>query len=138
MYREKGRAIKGKKVIGEVRGRRFQRTNIVAGYINRKTIAECIYKNNTDTEFFNIWVEEFLIPELRSGQVVVMDNASFHKNNKTRELIEGAGWMLIYLPPYSPDLNPIEKFWSWLKRKIRSIMSDFKSLDEVLNNVLVN
>jgi transposase len=64
-----------------------------------------------------------------------MDNASFHKNKRTKELIEQAGCKLIYLPPYSPDLNPIEKFWGWLKSQIRSIMSNFTSLDEVIECV---
>jgi transposase len=112
MYREKERSLKGKKIIGEVSRKRFQRTNIITGYINKETIAECIYKNNTDTEFFNTLGEKFLVPELKPGQVVVMDNASFHKNKRTRELIDGVGCILIYLPPYSPDLNPIERFWS--------------------------
>jgi transposase len=66
------------KVIEEVSSKKYQRTNIIAGYTNKKTIAECVYKNNTDTEF--------LVPELKPGQVVVMDNASFHKNKRTREL----------------------------------------------------
>jgi transposase len=135
MYRERGRAYRGKKIIGEVSGKRYQRTNIIAGYVNKRTIAECMYKVNTDTEFFNKWIEEFLIPELKPGQVIVMDNATFHKNKRTQELIERAGYRLIYLPPYSPDLNPIERFWSWLKRKIRSIMSNFTSLEEVLSYI---
>ena len=61
-------------------------------------------------KLFNRWVEHFLIKELPPGQVVVMDNASFHKSPKTRELIESVGCRLIFLPPYSPNLNPIEKF----------------------------
>ena len=59
-----------------------------------------------------------LVPELKAGQVVVMDNASFHKSPIIKELIENAGYRLVYLPPYYPDLNPIEKFWDNLKRLI--------------------
>jgi transposase len=59
---------------------------------------------------FNSWVENFLIKEVVPGQFVVMDNAAFHKSIKTRELIESVGCKIIFLPPYSPDLNPIEKF----------------------------
>jgi transposase len=69
-----------------------------------------------DTEFFNAWVEQFFGPTLIPGQVVVMDNASFHKHRRTTELVAAAGCSLLYLPPYSPDLNPIEKFWAHLKR----------------------
>jgi transposase len=69
-----------------------------------------------------------LARELKPGQTVVMDNASFHKSHLVREIIEAAGCKLVYLPPYSPDLNPIEKFWANLKRWINQhvpYMDDF-------------
>lgn len=63
-----------------------------------------------------------MIKELTAGQVVVLDNATFHKSKKTKELIESVGCRVIFLLPYSPDLNPIEKFWAnmkkWIKQKI--------------------
>lgn len=65
------------------------------------------------------WLKDFLVPELKAGRVVIMDNASFHKSQKTRELIEEAGCRLLFLPPYSPDLNPIEIFWANPKKKVR-------------------
>ena len=71
---------------------------------------------------FQYWVENFLLKELRSGQVVVLDNATFHKSNKVKDLIESVGCSIIFLPPYSPDLNPIEKFWAHMKRWIRAIV----------------
>ena len=58
------------------------------------------------------WLEEVLLPHLKPGMVLVMDNASFHKGGRIRELVEAAGCQLLYLPPYSPDLNPIEQCWS--------------------------
>jgi transposase len=88
--------------------------------------------------FVNSAIEQFLIKELKSGRVIIMDNAAFHKSNKTRELIESVGCRLIFLPPYSPDLNPIKKFWAnmkrWIKNKIFSVtqlhqtITDFFSL----------
>lgn len=77
------------------------------------------------TELFNAWVEQFLAPQLRPGQVVVMDNASFHKSAKTRELIEAVGCRVLFLPPYSPDLNPIEQFWANMKRWIKTRIPNF-------------
>jgi len=74
-------------------------------------------------ELFLFWLESVLLPVLRPGQVVIMDNASFHKSFRVAELIEGASCRLVYLPPYSPDLNPIEKYWAWLKRKVRDLQS---------------
>ena len=76
----------------------------------------------TDAKRFNGWIQECLLPELRPGQVVVMDNAPFHKSQKTKELIESAGCKLLYQPKYSPDLNPIENVWANLKRKYRKII----------------
>jgi transposase len=84
-----------------------------------------IFNGTYNTNFFNIWVEQCLIKALKPGQVVVMDNASFHKSQNTRELIESIGCKLIFLPPYSPDLNPIEKFWANMKRWIRDNIIEF-------------
>jgi putative transposase len=72
--------------------------------------AECVYNRITDGEVFNAWVKQSLVVALKPGQVVLMDNATFHKHPRTREAIEAAGCSLIFLPPYFPDLNPIEKF----------------------------
>jgi transposase len=130
IHRRQARSGKGKRVVGFVAERKFRRTNIVAAYGNGKTIAECIYDCTTDSEVFNAWVEQFLVPALRPGQVVVMDNASFHKQQRTRELIEESGCTLLFLPPYSPDLNLIEKFWANFKRKLASILHLFHSFDD--------
>ena len=75
----------------------------------------------TDTEVFRAYVREVLLPTLRVGDIVVMDNLTPHKNEETIALIEGAGACVWFLPPYSPDLNPIEKMWSKVKQTLRSI-----------------
>jgi transposase len=69
---------------------------------------------------FEAFLEQVLCPKLQAGDVVVMDNLSVHKVDRVRELIEGAGARLLYLPPYSPDLNPIEQAWSKFKQFLRS------------------
>jgi transposase len=99
-------------VFGLVSGKKFRRTNIVAGYGNGKTIAECVYDCTTDGEVFNARVEQSLVASLKPRQVVAMDNAAFHEHPRTRKAIEAAGCSPVYLPPYSPDLNPSEKFWA--------------------------
>ena len=78
------------------------------------------YDGYTNTEVFLSWVEHCLCKKLKSNQIVIMDNASFHKSNKVKELIEEVGGRLIYLPPYSPDINPIKHVWANLKRLIRT------------------
>jgi transposase len=66
-----------------------------------------------------------------------MDNAAFHKHRRTRDAIEAAGCSLVFLPPYSPDLNPIEKIWAKLKRKLRDILPLFSSLGDALYNAFL-
>jgi transposase len=73
----------------------------------------------TNSQVFQTYVERVLAPTLRRGQVVVMDNLSAHKGERVRELIEGRGCDLLYLPPYSPDYNPIEEAFSKIKALIR-------------------
>ncbi len=63
-----------------------------------------------------MWLKDFLIPELKVGQVVIMDKATFHKSEESRKLIEKAGCRILFLPTYSPDLNPIEIFWANFKK----------------------
>jgi len=123
----------GKKLDGKKSGKHYQRTNLVAGYVNKEPIAPLVFHGTCNTEFFNKWVESCLIPELKPGQTVIMDNVSFHKSPKTRELIEKAECKLIYLPPYSPDLNPIEKFWANMKKWIKKQMHKFLQLDKAID-----
>lgn len=77
-----------------------------------------------------------MIPALKPGQVVIMDNATFHKGGLIQELIESVGCRILYLPPYSPDLNRIEKCWAWLKSRIRHRLADSNSLRSVIESVL--
>jgi transposase len=105
----------------------------VAGLVNKKILAPMVFKGTCTTLFFEAWVEQFLIPELIPGQIVVLDNATFHKSNRTKELIESAGCTLLFLPPYSPDFNPIEQFWARMKKWIRQKISHFDDLKSAID-----
>jgi transposase len=74
--------------------------------------------DSANTDNLCIWLDKFLCPELRLGQVVIMDKAAFHKSSRVRYIIENIGCRLLYLPLYSPDLKPIEYDWAWLKNKL--------------------
>jgi len=95
------------------------------------------FEGNTDTEIFNQWIEEFLIPELKPDQTVIMDNAAFHKSQRTAELVESRQCRLLYLPPYSPDFNPIEQKWGHVKSLVKKIRDKFQNFNECLESVLV-
>ena len=111
-----------------MKGNKYHRINIIGAYCNNQCIAPFVHETTTDTKLFNGWVEKCLLPQLKQGQVVVMDNYSIHKSIKTKEMIESVGCKILFLPPYSPDLNPIEKYWAKLKARFRyfkSYSSDF-------------
>lgn len=75
------------------------------------------------------------IPQLKQGDVLILDNASFHKSKTTIELIEKAGFEVLFLPPYSPDLNPIEKFWANFKRRVKESIKLFSNLADTIDHV---
>ncbi|KKB96246.1 hypothetical protein SZ25_00604 [Candidatus Arcanobacter lacustris] len=104
----------------------------MSGLVDNKPIAPLVFYGSCNTIFFESWVEQFLIKELKPGKVVIWDNATFHKSKKTKELIESVGCRVIFLPAYSPDLNPIEKFWANMKRWIKNNITAFDKLYDAL------
>ena len=92
------------------------RLDFVFVYRNGKLIAPVLFSGNCNTCVTNIWLKDHLLPELRSGSVIVMDNAAFHKSIETRDIIKAVGCFMLFLSPYSPHLNPIEKLWANIKR----------------------
>ena len=112
-------------------GRREGRVNMIAAMCNQNLIAPFtvvraaspIGEGACNRTVFETWLETCLLPTLEPGQFVVMDNATFHKGGRIQKLIQDAGCEILYLPPYSPDLNKIEKCWSWLKSRIRKKLS---------------
>ncbi|MEP0949664.1 transposase [Leptolyngbya subtilissima DQ-A4] len=109
-------------------GHRTQRISMVAGRCNRTVLAPMTYQGHCDTRLFEAWVERYLVLELNPGQIVMMDNARFHKSQHTQNLIEQASCIVLFLPPYSLDFNKIEKFWARLKHHLRKMLSAFDTL----------
>ena len=104
---DRGQGKEGVVLNAKKSGKYYQRTNIVAGYVNGNPIALMVFHGSCDSILFEAWVEQFLINELQDGQDVIMDNAAFHKSEKICTMIKSVGCNLVFLPPYSPDLNPI-------------------------------
>ena len=117
-------------------GRREGRVNMIAALCDQNLIAPFTIEGACNRTVFETWLETCLVPTLEPGQVVVMDNATFHKGERIQQLIHDAGCELLYLPPYSPDLNLIEKCWSWLKSQIRKKLEKFDCLRDAIEHVL--
>lgn len=132
LYREYGWSERGRLLIGKINGHKYQRTGIVAAQINKKIVAPLQYDGTMDSTLFEQWFEYCLIPSLPEQSTIVMDNASFHRKSKLFSLAQKANMNLLFLPPYSPELNPIENFWSWLKRFLRKTLPHHPTFDSAL------
>jgi transposase len=127
---------RGKRFHALKSGRRQGRVNMIAAYCNRQLMAPFTIEGACNRGVFEIWIETCLIPLLKPGQWLVIDNATFHKGGHIERLIEQAGCKVLYLPPYSPDFNKIENCWSWIKSRIRHCLSRFDCLRDAMDHVL--
>jgi transposase len=121
MTRRYGRAVGGQRVREATPAGHWRTLTMLGAMSSEGLVATMTIEAPTDREVFLAYLEHVLCPKLKPGQIVVMDNLSSHKVAGVRELIHAVGAELFYLPPYSPDFNPIEKCWSKLKQKLRSL-----------------
>lgn len=119
-------------------GRRSGRINMIAAYCQQELMAPFTVEGACNRLVFETWLETCLVPVLKPGQVVILDNATFHHGGRIAALLEAVGCRLLYLPPYSPDFNRIEKCWAWLKSRIRQRLSDSGSLRTTMEAILKN
>ena len=128
MPRLHGYSIKGSRCYGNHNWGAKGRTNVIGALLFGVLLTVCLFKTNVNTEIFSAWMIQDLIPKLPKNSVVIMDNASFHKGAAMQEAIIKADHTLLYLPPYSPDLNPIEKKWAHAKSIRRRIGGSIEEL----------
>jgi len=135
MTRLYGRAQRGKRCVDSTPHGHWKTLTMLSAIRYEGVIedATVVVDGAMDGDIFVAYVEQCLVPSLRCGDIVVMDNLSAHKNARVRELIEQAGCDLWYLPAYSPDLNPIEKVWSKVKTYLRRVSA--KTLDALIEAV---
>jgi transposase len=120
MTRLRARAPRGKRAYGKVPRNRGKNTTLIAAITLEGGMGESVaIEGATDAEAFEAYVEHFLAPTLKEGQVVVLDGLGAHRTDKVRELVETTGAELVFLPSYSPDLNPIEEAFSKIKTIVR-------------------
>ncbi len=119
MARSHGRAPRGQRLRMSVPHGHWKTTTFVAGLRLSGMVAPMVLDGPINGEAFEAYVSQFLVPELRPGDIVIMDNLGSHKGRAVRDAIQAAGARLLFLPPYSPDFNPIEKAFSKLKALLR-------------------
>lgn len=128
MPRTRGYASKGARCFGAHDWGAKGRTNVIGALLGGVLLTVSLFQTTVDTAVFNAWVVQDLLPKLPKNSVVVMDNATFHKGQDMVNALEAAGHTLLYLPPYSPDLNPIEKKWAQVKAIRRRIGGTIEGL----------
>ncbi len=123
-----GWSARGKRCYDQKKGVRKTRYNITAALNLKSLFAPFIFEGYSNAAVYETYLKRVLIPSLKPGMVLIIDNARFHKSIKITKLIESAGCRILFLPPYSPDLNPIEHYWAAIKNQIRKLaekMEDF-------------
>ena len=119
MTRTHGRAPRGQRLVASVPHGHWKTSTFVAALRSDGITAPCVLDGAMNGEFFRAYVEQFLAPTLKTGDIVIMDNLSSHKIAGVEQAITARGAQLLYLPPYSPDLNPIEPAFAKLKALLR-------------------
>ena len=140
MTRLRGRAPRGQRLIDKTPHGHWQTTTLIAALGLEGIRCSTVVDGAVNGDVFEAFVEQVLIPQLKPGDIVVMDNLSSHKRARVRELIETRQAELLYLPPYSPDLNPIEMVFSKIKQLLRTLKTRTKdalwqSMQAVLDKV---
>ena len=140
MTRLRGRSRRGDRLVSKVPHGHWQTTTLIAALGLEGIRCSTVVDGAVNGDVFESFVEFVLVPELRPGDVVIMDNLSSHKRQRPRELIESTGAELGFLPPYSPDLNPIEMVFSKIKQALGTLACRtqailWRSMQSVLDTI---
>ncbi len=136
MYSQYARSKRGKRVNIRISGQRHARIGLVAAQRKGALLAPHTYSRRMKASVFEKWFEDELLNCLPKGHVIIMDNAAFHKKEVLYQIAKKYSQRLIFLPPYSPEHNPIEHKWSSLKRKVASCVHLYDSVSDALDAVL--
>lgn len=109
-------------------GHKTERLSRISAWRSGEIIAPVAFEGYCNSQVVCQWIESCLVPELIPGQIVIIDNASFHRKQKIKELLKPARCEVIFLPTYSPDLNKIEKFWARLKKQVSKLVKECETL----------
>ena len=131
LQREYARSPRGEQIEDVKRGSKFERVNVIGARCKGDPFAVECYRHTTNSGFFERWFADCLLTETPKGYTVIMDNAKFHRKAELRKLARGKV-RLLFLPPYSPDYNPIEKTRANMKRLLCNNMHNFPSVDSAI------
>ena len=120
---------RGKMLCTQVRKKR-ERVSWLSALKDGKLLAPLTFEGSCNKDLFEAWLKNCLLPVLEPGDLIIIDNASFHKGKSIKELVEEAGCEIWYLPPYSPDLNKIENWWAVLKTWMKQRLNEFQTVRE--------
>lgn len=121
MVRTRGRCLRGERLVDYAPHGHWKTITFIAGLRHDELVAPFVIEGAMNSETFLAYIEQCLVPTLRPGDIVVMDNVATHKVDGVAEAIEAVGAQILYLPQYSPDLNPIEQAFSKLKALLRKV-----------------
>ena len=136
MYRPRAWSRKGRYIYEKISGRRYRRVGVVAALCEGNIVEPMQYDGTMDSRLFETWFQKLLCPAFTRGKVFIMDNAAFHRKKKLEGIAGSFGHQIIFLPPYSPELNPIEHFWAVLKKRLQNAMTYMSSLDDAIASCL--
>ncbi len=134
-YRPHGWALRGKKIFGDVVGKKHKNTNLIMAQRNKDWLAPMLFEGACTMNTVNAWIEQALLKELSKPSIVIMDNAPVHNKTWIKNTLEKHGHAFLPLPPYSPDFNPIEQTFGYMKKR-RQFMKDQKI--EALFSPIIN
>jgi len=128
-----GWAVRGKKIYADVKGKREKRSNLLMAQRGKKWLAPVVFKGSCTARFVEEWLENFLMKELHKPSIIVMDNAPVHRKNIISKILEKHGHILLPLPKYSPDFNPIEQSFGAMKKRRQGMSIDTTIEDLILS-----
>ena len=134
LYNPYARAPRGEKVYAEVSGARRGRTSVISAYRDGSLVCPMSFEGYCDRSVVDMYFARVLLPSIPKGSVIILDNASFHRSPSTLAIVEAAGCALMFLPAYSPDLNPIEHAWATLKRMLQNGLQEVQDKGAFIEN----